>query len=191
MTTTTKLDPRIVRTQKLIMDAFAHLLTSKEFKDITIQDITHEATVNRATFYYHFVDKYDLLEKVLRKEFTDTVCNQIAGYTLLDAATVTDIFLCVTRFQTSLYARCRSGFETFKTTIEAIIQKELEQAFGQMLMNQHGGASNESLRVAAVMLSWGMIGASMDWRQNSNLPAEQYIELTLPYVTRGLGSLMA
>ena len=63
--TNTKTDPRILRTRKLIMDAFMELSGKKEFKDITVKDITAEAMINRATFYYHFEDIYDLLEKVL------------------------------------------------------------------------------------------------------------------------------
>jgi len=63
--TPTKTDPRVLRTRKLIMDSFIELSGKKEFKDITIKDITSEAMINRATFYYHFEDIYDLLEKVL------------------------------------------------------------------------------------------------------------------------------
>ena len=47
------------------MDSFIELSSSKEFKDITVKDITEEAMINRATFYYHFEDIYDLLEKAL------------------------------------------------------------------------------------------------------------------------------
>lgn len=61
--TENRLDPRFVRTRRLIMDAFLLLSTKKDFKNISIKDITSEATINRATFYYHFMDKYDLLEK--------------------------------------------------------------------------------------------------------------------------------
>lgn len=60
-----KTDLRVRRTRKSIMDAFISLSEKKEFKDITIKDITNEAMINRATFYYHFEDIYDLLEKVL------------------------------------------------------------------------------------------------------------------------------
>lgn len=56
----TKTDPRIIRTRKLIMDSFIELSSKKEFKDIT-----EKAMFNRATFYYHFEDIYDLLEKAL------------------------------------------------------------------------------------------------------------------------------
>ena len=60
-----KTDPRVLRTRKLIMDSFIELSSTKEFKDITVKDITEEAMINRATFYYHFEDIYDLLEKAL------------------------------------------------------------------------------------------------------------------------------
>ena len=63
--TQSKTDPRVLRTRKLIMDSFIELSGKKEFKDITVKDITTEAMINRATFYYHFEDIYDLLEKVL------------------------------------------------------------------------------------------------------------------------------
>jgi len=35
-----KVDPRIIRTRKLTMDAFIKIAQKKEFKDITIKDIT-------------------------------------------------------------------------------------------------------------------------------------------------------
>ena len=63
--TEVKTDPRVLRTRKFIMDSFMELSSQKEFKDITVKDITTEAMINRATFYYHFEDIYDLLDKVL------------------------------------------------------------------------------------------------------------------------------
>ena len=60
-----KSDPRVLRTRKLIMDSFIELSGEKEFKSITVKDITSFAMINRATVYYHFEDIYDLLEKAL------------------------------------------------------------------------------------------------------------------------------
>jgi len=53
-------DPRARRTRKLLQQAMNTLMGEKSFTDITIQDITTRAEVNRATFYKHFIDKYDL-----------------------------------------------------------------------------------------------------------------------------------
>jgi AcrR family transcriptional regulator len=54
--TQSKTYPRVLRTRKLIMGSFIDLSGKKEFKDITIKDITTEAMINRATFYYRFED---------------------------------------------------------------------------------------------------------------------------------------
>lgn len=35
-----KTDPRVLRTRKLIMESFIKLSSKKEFKDITIKDVT-------------------------------------------------------------------------------------------------------------------------------------------------------
>src|SRR5207245_2778046 len=55
-------DPRVKRTRKLLQQAFIELFQEKGFAAISIQDITERATVNRATFYAHFPDKYALLD---------------------------------------------------------------------------------------------------------------------------------
>ena len=58
-----KTDLRIQRTQKAIIDTFYELLEEKHFSAITIIDICDRALINRGTFYTHFQDKYQLLEK--------------------------------------------------------------------------------------------------------------------------------
>ncbi|WP_110931290.1 TetR family transcriptional regulator [Paenibacillus bouchesdurhonensis] len=184
--TEAKVDPRIVRTRKLIMDAFVLLSTRKEFKDITIKDITSEATVNRATFYYHFTDKYDLLEKVLTEDLMTNVIREISKHDQLNEATAIHIFLSLTKFQKSLQSQCRRSFEAFTTTIEAIIKKELENLFYKMLLQHHAKESDESLRITAVILSWGIYGASIDWQNNSHVSAEEYIKLAMPYMMHGM-----
>ncbi|WP_415782960.1 TetR/AcrR family transcriptional regulator, partial [Bacillus manliponensis] len=59
---TTKTDLRIVRTRKLIKEAFLDLIQTKGYESITIQNIADSALINRATFYLHYKDKQDLLD---------------------------------------------------------------------------------------------------------------------------------
>ena len=47
------MDPRILRSRRMLMDALAKLLMKKEFEDVSVQEIADEATLNRATFYLH------------------------------------------------------------------------------------------------------------------------------------------
>lgn len=187
----TKIDPRIIRTRKLIMDAFIQLSTKKDFKDITIKDITKEATVNRATFYYHFMDKYDLLEKVLKENLMTNLMGEIKECVQLNEETIVNVFLSVTKFLMSLATQCVISFKSFKTTIETIIKNELEDIFYEILLKQQTNNNEESLRIASVMLSWGIYGAAVDWQHKSTLSAEEYIKLAIPYITSGMKSLIS
>ncbi len=56
------IDLRVLRTRKLITDSFHELLTDKNFQSISVPDITNRATVNQATFYAHFEDRYTLVD---------------------------------------------------------------------------------------------------------------------------------
>ncbi|MDO4925716.1 MAG: TetR/AcrR family transcriptional regulator [Turicibacter sp.] len=54
-------DRRVRRTKQLIKQSLIELMHEKEFKEITVKDITERADLNRGTFYLHYVDIYDLL----------------------------------------------------------------------------------------------------------------------------------
>ncbi|MDF9844394.1 MULTISPECIES: TetR/AcrR family transcriptional regulator [unclassified Paenibacillus] len=66
-----KTDLRVIRTRKLIKEAFLTLVEEKGFDAITIQDIADHAIINRATFYLHYYDKHDLLEKLTEEVFKE------------------------------------------------------------------------------------------------------------------------
>lgn len=60
-----KVDLRVKRTKKLLLDALLKLLGQKSFDDISVIDICNEAMVNRGTLYKHFDDKHHLLDYFL------------------------------------------------------------------------------------------------------------------------------
>ena len=57
-------DRRTMRTKRLIRNALSELIEESGYNNISITDITKKADINRGTFYLHYVDKYDLLEKI-------------------------------------------------------------------------------------------------------------------------------
>ena len=56
-------DERVIKTKKLIKTALSELIQEKGFDHVSITDLTQRANINRGTFYLHYQDKYDLLEK--------------------------------------------------------------------------------------------------------------------------------
>ena len=182
--TSTKADPRVIRTRKLIMDSFITLSEEKDFKDITVKDITAEAMINRATFYYHFEDIYDLLEKALAEVLLVNLNSDTFQNESLDEDVFIRIFGAITNFQKSLSYRCHRGYED---TIARIIREQLEIIFYTMLVNQRPAEDEPSLRLTAVMLSWGIYGASVEWRRNSEkIQQEDFIKSAIPYIVSGM-----
>ncbi len=60
-------DLRVRRTRKLLQKALLEAATEKGFAHVTVRDITERAMVNRATFYRHYEDKYDLLGQYMEE----------------------------------------------------------------------------------------------------------------------------
>ncbi len=58
-----KVDRRIQRTRQLMDDALIELILEKGYDKITVQNIVDQANVGRSTFYAHYLDKDDLMEK--------------------------------------------------------------------------------------------------------------------------------
>lgn len=56
------------RTEMAIIDCFWELLEEKPYNKITVKNIIERCHVNRNTFYYHFQDIPELLERVIKQE---------------------------------------------------------------------------------------------------------------------------
>lgn len=66
-----KVDRRIIKSQEAIKKAVIELMSDKNFDDITIQDIADRANVNRGTIYLHYLDKFDLLDKIIEEHINE------------------------------------------------------------------------------------------------------------------------
>lgn len=63
------------RTEIAIIDSFWELLEEKPYNKITVKNITDRCQVNRNTFYYHFRDIPDLLERIIKREADEIIAN--------------------------------------------------------------------------------------------------------------------
>ncbi|UOQ48625.1 TetR/AcrR family transcriptional regulator [Gracilibacillus caseinilyticus] len=59
-----KVDPRIIRTRQLLRDAFIDLLLEMDIKKISVNRLAERATINRVTFYLHYKDITDMMDKM-------------------------------------------------------------------------------------------------------------------------------
>lgn len=63
-------DLRVQRTRNLIVQALIEITIQKGFAAVTVQDIVTRAGINRATFYRHYRDKFDLLDQFAEEVYT-------------------------------------------------------------------------------------------------------------------------
>ena len=73
------MDRRVRKTRKLLKEALVALMTEKDFRKITVTELTKKADINRGTFYLHYFDIYDLLEE-MENEALDYIKKIIEKY---------------------------------------------------------------------------------------------------------------
>ena len=173
-----KLDPRFLRTRKLIMEAFMELVIEKEFKDITIKDITQRATVNRATFYYHFFDKYDLLETVISEDVLQGVLKDVTSHASFSQEVLNNVFFSLLSFQSGLANQCSRSYEAFTPKIETIVKEELGRAFKDLLKLKYPTWPNEKVELHSIMISWSLYGMSTKYVKTGDWPSEELMKET-------------
>ncbi len=180
-----RIDPRVKRTRKLIVDAFVSLQAEKSFDDITIQDIAARATVNRATFYAHFPDKYALLDDLIREGFGLTLQARLSARMDTTPEHLRQLFLAVTDHMSSIETRCRRSFKMFESLVEAQIKRQLgEQVRAWLDIQPLAHVQPSRLAIAATLMSWSLYGAAVEWRrQGGEQSAEDFAAEVLPLIT--------
>ncbi|PFO71997.1 TetR family transcriptional regulator [Bacillus cereus] len=81
-----RVDPRIIRTRQLIKTALIDLLQEMEISKITVNKIAERATINRVTFYLHYRDIHDMLEKMAQEMVEDIEKIMISKQNLSDSS---------------------------------------------------------------------------------------------------------
>jgi AcrR family transcriptional regulator len=178
-----KLDPRIRRTRGLLQDALKRLLEEKEFDKITIQEIAEAATLNRATFYAHYPDKFALLEELIRVSFLQ----------LLDCRKVRFDGSCATAFHPTILAVCDYLAELQKSRsskqhqFEAFVEGTVIDQIRVILMdgfNKHPVERNIPPEMIAAAASWAIYGAAKQWVNSPDrIPAEEFVATAASLVT--------
>lgn len=99
-------DRRTTKTKRALSNALAELLSEKELRKITVQEIVDKADVSRVTFYKYYLDVYDLCEKIeevvltelglivlqLEDNSTELFFEQLVGYISENRVTFSMIF---------------------------------------------------------------------------------------------------
>ena len=68
---TEKTDRRVRRTRALLLKGLIGLMKEKDIKDISVKELSDLADINRGTFYLHYNDIFDMVEKLEDELFVE------------------------------------------------------------------------------------------------------------------------
>src|ERR1700681_669335 len=182
-----RLDPRIRRTRQLLQDALRNLLKQKEFDKIPVQDITEAATVNRATFYAHYEDKFALLGELIRVTFLDLLAQRGAKF---DGGCFHVIILAVCDYLSELQKSHSFNQHQFEPFVEATVIDQIRIVLLEGFQ-RHPVERTIPAEMIAATASWAIYGAVKQWVNTENrVSAEAFVavavELVRPIVMAGV-----
>ncbi len=162
-------DYRARLTKMLIRDKFLQLLKEKPINKITVSEICVKAEINRATFYAHYKNVYDLLESIegeLTNGFEEALQNKtchIEEYIM----TLLQVIKDNSELCSVLITDKNSGF------VQKIMDMGREYYIsGWMGTRIH--ASDEEVEFVYDFLSHGSVGVICEWLENGmNLSLEE------------------
>lgn len=183
-------DPRIRRTRQLLQGALQALMQTRSFDEISVQDITDAATVNRATFYDHYTDKFALLDAMVGGGF----------HKLLHERNVSFDGTCPTAAASIILATCdylslshgEHSACTRQNAFEPLMESAMTAAIRRVLINglNKSGAPTGSAEMIATTASWAIYGAVKQWFYTpEHAPAEEIVgtilQLVMPILEAG------
>jgi AcrR family transcriptional regulator len=177
-------DPRIRRTRQLLQGALRTLMQKKSFDEISVQDLADEATVNRATFYDHYTDKFDLLEALVAGGFHQLLHERSVRYDGSCASAARPIILAACDYGAMHQGSCPEVAQ--KSAFEPLIDAAITNAIRRVMLegiSKMPVASGPSAEMVATTASWAIYGAVKEWLKTPNrLPAEEIVTIILPLV---------
>lgn len=184
-----RVDPRVKRTRELIVRAFGELIEEKGHTGLTVQEIAERATVNRATFYAHFRDQYELFDYFVSEAFREELRRRLPASPGLSRENLRALVLVACDYLAGLNTACSRTDRQFRPLIEARVQGELyELLLGwiEASVRRVDGRS-ASPDVTASVVSWAIFGAALDWSRNGAAPSsEEVADQVLSVVVGGL-----
>lgn len=184
-----KTDRRVKYTIMVIKDSFVKILKQKPISKISIKEICEDADINRATFYAHYLDQYDLLHQI-ENELIDGINQYLNGYDFrgkLDATVeMLEKILEYIKENSELFSLLlnSNGDINFQQEITKVIG---QQHFSSMLTSN--SLSKEDAEYIFLYFATGSIGVIQKWlKDGMKKPVQEMAELILRISIKGRAS---
>lgn len=163
-------------TKRAIAQGFKELMRHKNFEKITISDITKSCGLNRQTFYYHFQDKYELINWIYYNEVILPLTQNLTFETwsgqimrLLTLMREEAYF-----YENALRENCQNEFQNYLLCVA----KELFLGIIDRIA-ENTQIEFEDRQFIADFFSFGIVGVIVDWAKKGMKETPEYITTRL------------
>lgn len=180
-------DRRVRYTLMVIRQSFVALLKKKPISRITVKEICEGADVNRATFYAHYQDPYDLLRRI-ESDIVDDVNRYLSSY---DFRKMSEI---PTQMLEKILEYIRDNAELFDLLLlNANGDMQFRREITDIIGRQHFVTTADSGDAQYMYLFYanGAIGVIMKWLEDGmKMPVEDLAALILRLSIHGSGAIL-
>ena len=184
------LDPRIRRTRLLLQQALDKLLETRSFDQISVQDIAELATVNRATFYDHYPDKFALFKSSIAVRFHGLLAERQVRFDGTCGMALGSLVRAVCDFLSGTQGEGCERHRQFEQFMESSII-ELSRAVVLEGTNRHPQeVSGASPDLIATTVAWAIYGAAREWVHSAahRVPLDEFVNTVLRLILPMLAS---
>ena len=179
------IDRRIKYTKAQLENAMVELLKSNHISKITVTSLCDIADINRSTFYSHYKDQYDLLERMSR-DAVDNITLYLESFGGGGETPVSDTNLSI------LLDYAKSNAELFKAFLsencDTVFQKDIMKLFHIIPMFFNIDANERTSEYLTGFMLAGCISILKRWLLEGMPESTQEMsEMILHVVNHGLG----
>ncbi len=171
-------------TKKAIASGLKELTRQKSFDKITVSDITEICGLNRQTFYYHFQDKFELVDWIIYHE-TITVITHNLTYENWDER----VFQMLTVMKKDEYfyiGTLKASVENeFREYLFRVTTELFVDIIGRIAANTRMG--EEEIKFISEFYAYGIVGIIISWVQKGMKETPDYIIIQLKNLADGTG----
>ncbi len=166
----------------MFQDALAGLLQKKAFDKISIQDIAEASTLNRATFWDHYPDKFALLKCMVASRFEQMIAERQITFDGCEGA-VRNVSMGVCYYLAEMPASVagdhRQTAAPLVTAIVSVIRKMILEGF-----SQHPPTAGISAELLSSTIAWAIYGAASDWANMADrIPVPEIAQIIEQMIT--------
>ncbi len=148
-------------TKKAIADSLKQLMINKPFEKITISDITNNCGLNRLTFYYHFQDKFELLDWIYYNEIIMPFSKDLSFDNWTEKF---DFLFSMMKENEDFYKNALKYSDSeFQKYIFDVSKKQFEEIIKRVTSKNGMDVDEKNMVFIAEFFSHGIVGVILDW----------------------------